>query len=103
MSWDDILGIVVGTVGAAYIIFTVIWFIKLYREDKKEKPMTNFEKIKSLDVDQMARFMLSVEYDEVVPRKYCCDKKFCAQCDENLSCYTKWLKAEAKIKKDISL
>lgn len=56
--------------------------------------MNNLEKIKSLNKEQMAKFLLSIEYQEIVPKYVYCDETYCACCKDNLKCFIDWLEAE---------
>ena len=101
MSWQDIMGIACGVVISIYIIGVAIWFIRDHIREKK-KPMTNLEKIKTLDAEQMAEFLTYVELQEVVGKRVFCDKSICASCDENYVCFIEWLNAEAKYEEGTS-
>lgn len=57
------------------------------------KRMTNEEKIKQLkDIDDLAKFIMTLEMASVVPKKYSCDEVNCMFCKDGLSCYKEWLK-----------
>ena len=58
--------------------------------------MTNEQKIKSLNTEQLADFLARVDYDQLIPKKLKCDEFACVNCKEKLSCYTIWLKKEER-------
>lgn len=60
--------------------------------------MTNYEKIKTLDVEKMALFLYGVETGSVIPRYVDCDVVHCnpCNCKDNMKCFISWLNAEYK-------
>ena len=93
---------------AAIFIFVMFYilikdWIKLYKERKNK--LTNYEKIKSLNVKQMARFLYDVEGECIVPKPEAsdfesCDFLVCNNCKNGLKCYINWLNAKAIINKE---
>lgn len=58
--------------------------------------MTNFEKIKEMDKQQLAKLLFYFDMVGSVPKKYACNELTCSQCKENYSCYVKWLEREVE-------
>ena len=56
--------------------------------------MTIYEKIKSLDEDEMIKFLLFVEYNFPVVKRYSCDTLFCEDCENDFICYREYLNQE---------
>ena len=56
--------------------------------------MTNFEKIKNMNVEELAKFLCLFNYE--IPRLYACNEVYCENCKENFICFVKWLNMEAK-------
>ena len=54
--------------------------------------MTNEEKIKQLKTDDLAKFIMTLEWGSVVPKKYRCGEVNCFFCKEDLPCYKEWLR-----------
>lgn len=58
--------------------------------------MTNYEKIKSLSIEEMADFLRQAEVSNFVPKKFICDSLSCFECKEGLDCFIVWLNEEYK-------
>ena len=58
--------------------------------------MTNYEAIKGMTEEEMARLIMIVDINSSVPKRYSCNEYNCINCKEDLSCYMEWLNKEVE-------